>query len=191
MKRAHIDWNEVKHRLRASESATAQALQAGPRRIEEVYTRRAIELARTAAERAVGRGVPTLLFRLAQERYAIELKDLAEVLPFKRCVPVPGSPPQFLGVMNVRGELRSVADGRRILATAVGAVGDSGFVLMLRRPGQEIGLKVDDVDELREIRREDLTHSGKSGFAQGIASGAVVLLDVDAVLASVFSRGSV
>jgi chemotaxis signal transduction protein len=93
--------------------------------------------------------------------------------------------------MNVRGELRSVADGRRILATAVGAVGDSGFVLMLRRPGQEIGLKVDDVDELREIRREDLTHSGKSGFAQGIASGAVVLLDVDAVLASVFSRGSV
>ena len=49
-------------------------------------------------------GLPVLIFRLAQELYAIELEEVAETLPFERCTPVPGSPPQFLGVINLRGE---------------------------------------------------------------------------------------
>ncbi len=191
MKRTPIDWLEVKDRLRASERAVEQALAVGPRRIEEVYSRRALELARTTAARALARGLPTLVFRLAQERYAIELADLAEVLPFRRCVPVPGSPAQFLGVINLRGELRSVADGRRLLLPASGTGGDSGFILMLRRTGQEIGLKVDRIDEFLEISREELAHSEPGSFAQGIVGGTVMLLDVDAVLASALSRGSV
>jgi purine-binding chemotaxis protein CheW len=189
MKRTRIDWHAVKERLRASERAVQQALAAGPRRLEEVYARRAVELARTSAARSTARGIPTLLFRLAQERYAIELQALAEVLPFRRCVPVPGSPAQFLGVINLRGELRSVADGRRLLLPAAGPGGDSGFILMLRRPGQEIGLKVDRIDEFLELRREDLAHSEPGSFAQGISGGAVMLLNVDAVLAAALSRG--
>jgi purine-binding chemotaxis protein CheW len=196
MKRTRIDWNEVKDRLRASERAVEQALAVGPGRIEAVYSRRAIELARTTAARSLARGFPTLVFSLAQERYAIELQALAEVLPFRRCVPVPGSPAQFLGVINLRGEVRSVADGRRLLLPAAGPGGDSGFILMLRRPGQEIGLKVDRIDEFLELRREELAHSGQGTFAQGafaqaVGGGAVMLLNVDAVLASALSRGSV
>jgi chemotaxis signal transduction protein len=94
-------------------------------------------------------------------------------------------------VINLRGELRSVADGRRLLLPASGAGGDSGFILMLRRAGQELGLKVDRIDEFLEIRREELSHAEPGSLSQGIAGGAVMLLNVDAVLASAFSRGRV
>jgi len=55
------------------------------------------------------------------------------VLPFAPCAPVPGAPPQFLGVINLRGELRAVVDLARLLVPSADGNSDSEFVLMLRR----------------------------------------------------------
>jgi len=59
---------------------------------------------------------------------------------------------------------------------------------MLRRPGREIGLKVDAIEELREIRPEELSAPAQGRYVKGIASGALMLLNVEAVLAAVFSK---
>jgi purine-binding chemotaxis protein CheW len=132
-------------------------------------------------------GFPVLVFRLARERYAIKLEEVSEALPFARCARAPGSPPEFRGVMNLRGELRAVLDLATLLALSENGDRDSGFVLMLRRPGREIGLKVDRIEELREIRTEELSVSTAGNYVKAIASGALMLLNVEAVLAAVFS----
>jgi purine-binding chemotaxis protein CheW len=192
MKRAAIDWDNVRSRLRASESALAEALAEGPGRIEAAYRERAVRLAQVQAEHEpVSSGLPMLIFRLAQERYAIELQEVAEVLPFAPCTPVPGGPPNFLGVINLRGDLRPVLDLGRLLAGGENGNSDSGFVLMLRRPGQEIGLKVDRIEELREIRPDDSGVVPGSRYVKGVASGALMLLSVDAVLGEVFLKEGV
>lgn len=192
MKRAAaIDWENVRSRLRASERALEEVLAEGPERIEAAYHQRAIRLAERQAEHEpASTGVPMLVFRLAQERYAIELQEVAEVLSFARCTPVPGGPPHFLGVINLRGDLRPVLDLGRLLATSEHGNSDSGFVLMLRRPGQEIGLKVDRIEELREVRREDSNGPG-GRYVKGVASGVLMLLSVDAVLGEVFLKEGV
>jgi purine-binding chemotaxis protein CheW len=188
MKRAGVDWDLVRSRLRASEHALKEALAESPERIEAAYRQRAVRLAKVQnAHGPESVGFPVLVFRLARERYAIKLEEVSEALPFARCARAPGSPPEFRGVMNLRGELRAVLDLATLLALSENGDRDSGFVLMLRRPGREIGLKVDRIEELREIRTEELSVSTAGNYVKAIASGALMLLNVEAVLAAVFS----
>jgi purine-binding chemotaxis protein CheW len=197
MKRTNIDWDVVRTRLRANERALEEALAESPERIETSYRQRAIRLAHKQAEPGpVSASLPVLVFRLATERYAVELKDLAEVLPFAQCAAVPGSPPEFPGIINLRDELRAILDLGRLLGLSENsfpenADKDSGFVLMLRRQGREIGLKVDFIEDLQQIRPEDLSLPIEGKYAKGLTSGTLILLNVDAVLAAVFSKDEV
>jgi purine-binding chemotaxis protein CheW len=184
-----MNWEQARERLRASASALEEALAESPARMEAAYRLRAVWLAKAEADpKPASPALPVLVFRLAQERYAIGLKELAGVLPFARCTPVPGAPPQFRGVIEVEGELRTVVDLGRLLAPS--AIGEShtGLVLMLRRPGREIGLKVDRIEELRQIRPDELDAPAQGSYVKGIASGTLMLLSVEAVLAEVFSK---
>lgn len=197
MKRARIDWDLIRSRLQSSERALVEATTESPARIDAAYRLRAARLAKGWTGQAPhAPGLPVLVFRLGPDRYAVEIKEVAEVLRLERCAPVPGSPPLFAGVINVRGELRAVVDLSRLLAlpdtpNPGNKDNDSGFVLLLRRHGQEIGLKVDRVEDLREIGPEDLSHSAQGKYVMGLAPGTLMLLSVDAVLAEVFSKGRV
>ena len=197
MKRTRIDWDLVRSRLQSSEQALEEAMTESPARIDAAYRLRAARLAKRRVEQAPHAATLTVLvFRLGLDRYAIEIKEVAEALRLERCAPVPGSLPLFAGVINLRGELRAVVDLARLLALPGGADpgnkgDDSGFVLLLRRHGQEIGLKVDRIEDLREIGPEDLSLPSQGKYVTGLAPGTLMLLSVDAVLAEVFSKGGV
>jgi len=186
MKGAGIDWELVHRRLRANERALEETLTENPERIEAVYRARAARLAKGKARPTPdGAGLPVLVFRLGTERYAIEAKEVAEVLIPERYTPAPGSPPAIAGVINVRGEIKAVVDPGRLVVRP-GPVENAGFVLLLRRRGQEIGLKVDRVEEVREIRPDELSISATGKYVTGVASGMLLLLSVDALLAEVY-----
>jgi purine-binding chemotaxis protein CheW len=184
-----IDWETVRSRLRTGEHILEEALAESPERINAAYHRRAIRLAEAPIEQQfISAGLSVLVFRLGQERYAIEMREVAETLPFTRCTPVPGAPPQFRGVINLRGELRAVLDLGRLLGLSAAEEKEGGFLLILSRPGRQIGLKVDSVENVCEIRQEELSVSGPGKYTKGIASDALMLLSVDAVLAEVFFK---
>jgi purine-binding chemotaxis protein CheW len=191
--RTGVDWDVVRNRLRSSERALEEALNASPERIDAVFRQRAARLAKGRAEQAPPAAVlQVLIFRLGLERYAIEIKEVAEALRLERCTPVPGSPPLFAGVINLRGELVAVLDLASLLAlppgTEPGKPSEPGFVLLLRRQGQGIGLKVDRIDGLREIGAEEFSLPSKGKYVKGLAPGTLMLLSADAVLAEVFSK---
>lgn len=187
MKQSAIDWEQVRERLRASENALAEALSETPARVEAAYRKRAAQLANEQASRAPRTaGVSVLVFSLRQERFAIELSEVAEVLPFARCTPVPGAAAAFLGVINLRGELRPIVDLGRIILHIENGAATSGFVLMLRRQRGEIGLKVDHLEGLREVSREKAASPGQEKYTTSIAGNGLLLLDVERVLAEVF-----
>ena len=54
-----------------------------------------------------------LEFRLARERYAVEVRYVREVYPLKDLTPLPSTPPFVLGVVNVRGRILPVLDSAR------------------------------------------------------------------------------
>src|SRR5437868_5424983 len=98
MKIAGIDWDLVRNRLRSSEQALEESLIDSPERIDRAYRQRAVRLAKQQVDQLpCGAGIPVLVFRLGQERYAIDVKEVSEALRLERCTPVPGSPPLFAG----------------------------------------------------------------------------------------------
>ncbi len=192
MKRAATDWGRVRDRMRVSEAALERALAPGQDRIQEVFRRRAVLLAAVQEQhKPAAARVPVLICQVAQERYAIEAKDVVEVLPLTRCTPVPGASRNIVGVINLRGALRAVVDLGRLLGPlnveSAPEPGDSGFVLMLRNKGQvagsgEIGLKVDRIEALLEATPQEWTPAGNGTFGKGLVSGNLMLVDIEKVL---------
>jgi chemotaxis signal transduction protein len=183
MRSTGVNWDEVKGRLQASEKAFQETLAPNPARVKALFRERAIRLAKGHAQsRPASSGSPALIFRLAKDRYAVELKELAEVLPFGGCTEVPGTARHFLGVVNLRGELRSVIDLGMVLSGKPG--GGAGFILILNR---QFGLKVDEIEGLREIRAEELTPPVPGRYTRGLVSETLTLLNVENVLSGVLS----
>ena len=59
-----------------------------------------------------GGGNRYISFSLGKEEYAIPLLDVREVIAVPETTPVPFTPPHFMGIMNLRGQVISVIDLR-------------------------------------------------------------------------------
>ena len=77
---------------------------------EQILLRRAESLARETVEERAEESTSVLLFRIADEWYAIRVGDVREIFQEYELTAIPCLPPYVLGVVNVRGEILSVTD---------------------------------------------------------------------------------
>lgn len=185
-----IDWEAVKRHMAEAEGRIGRSLEPDPARVAQVLRQRARIL---AERRSSGPAVPTekvLAFHLGQELCALPLTAIAEVQAFRRCTPVPGQAQELLGVVNLRGRIRPVLDLGRMLGSKGGGGTGGGYVLFLRAATGEIGARVDSVAAVHDIQIDALADTGQDGgrlssrFTRGIAGGALILLDAEAVRAA-------
>ncbi len=190
MSRGNIDWDAVKDRLGKSGQSLKKALKPSAAQINSVYRKRAKRLAvrgaKTDAESAV---TPVLSFWIGEKLYAIHMAGLAEVLQQTACTPVPGTPPELLGVVNLHGEIRPVLDASTVLGLPKKDKVEAGYIVFLRRKeGTEVGLKTDRIDEVRLVNEDELTipaseASGLPGrFIKGVAPDAMILIDTEKMM---------
>lgn len=92
-------------------------------------------------------------FTLAGQSYAAPVGRVQEVIRPQNIAPVPGAPAAMLGLMNLRGHLLPVLDGRVRLALRGGVCSDDAAVrvLVLDSEGETTGLLVESVGELIQI----------------------------------------
>lgn len=155
-------------------------------RMEAVWRQRAVRLSRRAlGDRTARREFPVLVLEIDARRYGIELADVAEVLPPTLVTPVPGASPFFLGVVNVHGEIRPVADLKRLLGIE-SAVSDSlARVILLRKDRREMGLVVDRVEEIRSVASGDAQSAGNryvelsTRYLKGLRHDTLMLLNTE------------
>lgn len=125
-----------------------------------------------------------LLVGVADERYALDVSDVVEVVEIGAITPVPGAPPSVLGVRNLRGQLVPVLDLAAVLE--VQRRGEPSAIAVVERAGQPTGLAVDRLfgtTELPEDREpgEDALVPGATLFDGGF----VGILDVGRLLDAV------
>jgi purine-binding chemotaxis protein CheW len=188
-----FDWVQVSQKLQQLHASAGPVLQA-IERMEAIYRERA---ARLALQRVLPDAAATfaaLVFTLGTEHYAIELRDLAEVLPFRACTPVPRMAPELAGVLNLRGAIRPVLDVARVMGLPIAKDRNPGWLLVLRRGSLEIGLLVDQVVNVRPFRSGDTvdpapggTHSATS-YLKGITTDNVMLISTDKLLSLSFIK---
>ena len=158
------------------------------RTLEAIYRERARHLAEKPLEARIER-VDMLVFGLGDARYAVELSALAEVLPYRGATAVPGAPARLVGVINVRGDIRAIADPRADLGLPAHDRPETGYVLMLADQNQPIGLRVDSVEAIRQIDPRSVApvvarHNAATGARPitGITPDSVIVLDAPALL---------
>jgi len=181
-----INWDNVRSRLAQSQLALERALVADPQRIEDVYRQRAAQLARPRARSVTTAGESYVqVFLLGTQRYALEIAELAEVMPLVKYTPVPGAAPEFLGVINLRGDIRPVVDLSGLLGLTNERIAAPGYLLLLRK--QPVGLRVDGLEHIQLIRPKDLCVPNgaepSARYSQGVTLDKLIVLRGEALLA--------
>ncbi len=184
MKRpASGDRQRLRARLEACRTAPEKLWAPDEERVREVLRSRAERLARPLEEGPPADQTEVLVFRAGEERYGLDLRQLAAVVPSPLCSRVPGGSGKLAGVIQVRGEVRPVWDLRRVLGLPPAEAATSDCVLLLQQDGREFGLRVDAVEETRSVRREELRPApDNSRHATAVTPDLVAILNLDAIL---------
>ena len=88
-----------------------------------------------------------LCFTLGPEEYAIPLLSVREVIAMPDITPVPQTPPHFLGIMNLRGQVISVMDLRAKLSIKPSEAAETSIIICDIKPNS-IGVVVDSINSV-------------------------------------------
>jgi purine-binding chemotaxis protein CheW len=120
-------------------------------------------------------------FNLGQQRLAVEAACVREVCPLQDLTPLPHVPPFICGIVNVRGQILTVVDLKRLLNLPDQGLVDRHHVLVVHTERGDIGLLTDGTPVVRMIRRGDVvpalpTLTGIQGeYVLGVTHGLAVL----------------
>jgi purine-binding chemotaxis protein CheW len=146
-------------------------------------------------KRISGREGKYLTFSLAQEEYGIGILKIKEIIGMMSVTTIPGTPAYVKGVINLRGKVIPVLDLRLRFGLKAMDYTDRTYIIVVEMQGPTgtitIGLVVDGVSEVLNIRNEDIENAPEFGtrlktdFILGMAkinNGIKILLDIDKVL---------
>ncbi|HWA97685.1 MAG TPA: chemotaxis protein CheW [Pirellulales bacterium] len=170
---------------------------ASSERLAAVFRERAERLAARETTRAARVTTPMLVFELTPERYAVELANVMQVMPLANCTPIPGAPASLLGVINLRGDIRSVVDLRQILQLPNREPNVQGYLIVLRHADRVVGARVDQVHCVQGIELAELIEPSPElrrlhgAFVKGIDPDMRIVLDAAAIFShAVFKTNS-
>lgn len=95
-------------------------------------------------------------FTLDSEIYGINVMQIQEVLRYTEIAPVPGATHYILGIINLRGNVVTVVDGRRKLSLPEVDDVKSSRIIIIEVENQVLGLLADSVSEVIEINDEKI-----------------------------------
>jgi purine-binding chemotaxis protein CheW len=120
---------------------------------EEVLRRRADELAVATDETEATEGMSLLLFRIADEWYAVDASEVREIFQDYVVTPVPCVPEFILGVVNVRGEILSMTDPGRMMGLGSIGGGETSALpaVVVEKDLIATALVVDEIGDIVEV----------------------------------------
>jgi purine-binding chemotaxis protein CheW len=95
-------------------------------------------------------------FRLAEEKYGINVRQVQEALRPSEIAPVPGAPSSVLGIINLRGNVHTVVDARLLLGLPRAGQSEQAWVTIVECNRNSVGLLVDSGAEVVNIENADI-----------------------------------
>lgn len=146
-----------------------------------------------AAQSAKDPVLQWVTFRLDNETYGINVMQIQEVIRVNDIAPVPGAPDYVLGIINLRGNVVTVIDTRKRFGLAPRDMDDNTRVVITETEGHVMGLLVDSVAEVVDIRASEIESAPSVGnddsarFIQGVYSRdgeLLILVDLNKLLSA-------
>ncbi|MCU7906136.1 MAG: chemotaxis protein CheW [Candidatus Thiodiazotropha sp. (ex Epidulcina cf. delphinae)] len=130
-------------------------------------------------------------FILMDEVYGINVMQVQEVLRVTEIAPVPGAPSYVLGIINLRGNVVTVIDTRTRFGLPSTEVDDASRIIVIESEKQVVGILVDAVAEVVELRENEIDAAPNVGteessrYIQGVATqedNLLILVDLNKLL---------
>jgi purine-binding chemotaxis protein CheW len=183
------DWTEIRRRLDAIRAAIEHGSAPSPEQERRILKDRAQELAR---EPKAGVAAEELLeaveFDLASERYAFPLAQVREVTLLRELTPVPCTPAFVLGIINVRGEIRTVIDLKKFFELPGAAITELNKIILIESGDAQLGVLADAIRGVRRLPLGDLQPALptltdiRADYLRGVTSDRLVVLDAAKIL---------
>ena len=97
-----------------------------------------------------------LLFNIGKESYGLNIADITQIIEMQRITDVPDMAGYMKGVINLRGKIIPVMDLRLRFGIDERAYDDRNCVIVVNIDSSIIGLIVDSVAEVHDIRQSDI-----------------------------------
>ena len=132
-----------------------------------------------------------LTFVLSNEEYGIEILKVREIIGVIGITPVPQTPDYLKGVINLRGKVIPIIDLRLKFSLPEEGYTQETCIIVVEVNNAQIGVVVDKVFEVIDIKRQDLEETPQFGqemdtnFIMGLGKvkeKIIILLDIDKVL---------
>lgn len=132
-----------------------------------------------------------LSFLIEDQYYGIEIIHIIEIIEMQTITIVPQIPPYIKGIINLRGKIIPVMDVRIRFGKPEKTYDDRTSIVVIEIKGVSVGLIVDIVEEVLQIKEHDLSatpkfnnlNTNKFIRALGKINGQVkLLIDCDKLL---------
>lgn len=131
-----------------------------------------------------------LLFTLGQHRYALEARQVIEVVPLAELKEIPRAPDYVAGVLNYRGTPVPVLDITQMNQNYPSRVCMSTRIILVNYGGANIlGLMAERVTETAKRERDEFVSTGVAtpdapylGPVSNDSNGMLQLMDIDALI---------
>jgi purine-binding chemotaxis protein CheW len=186
-----LEWVGLHRRLDDSRVALERKLTPGPEERQKILRARARLLA-AGGKREVASPhalLEVVEFVLGPEHYGIESSRIREIYPLQEFTALPCTPAFVLGLANVRGQILSIINIKKLFDLPEKGLTDLNKVIIVRDHHMELGILADAILGVRSIALEDLlpslpTLTGiRAEYLKGITKDSLVVLDVEKVLA--------
>ncbi|HYR59426.1 MAG TPA: chemotaxis protein CheW [Chthoniobacteraceae bacterium] len=183
------DWEEIRRRLDTIRAAIVQSSARSPDEERRILKARAQALAKEPERGAAAdETIAAVEFDLASERYAFPLSQVREVSVLRELTPVPCTPAFVLGIINVRGEIRTVIDLKKFFDLPAAGITELNKIIIIERGEMQLGVLADAIRGVSRILLSDLQPTLptltdiRADYLRGITSERLVVLDAAKIL---------
>ncbi len=135
-----------------------------------------------------------LMFKLGEEEYGIDITRITAIEELPQITTIPDMPNFVKGVINLRGKVIPAVDLRLRFGIEEREYDDRTCIVIVTMNESTIGLIVDIVSEVNEIKKDDIgaapsfkNASGKNQYIAGLAKigeEVKIILDVEKIISN-------
>ncbi|ACD21714.1 chemotaxis protein CheW [Clostridium botulinum] len=127
-----------------------------------------------------------VVFKLGNEYFAVETERVQSINDIMGITRVPKAPSYIKGLINLRGSIKSLVDINLLLN--VDSSAEQNNIIILTVKEEEIGISVDEVDEVLDIEEKDiqrLDDNNNPDYVKGIVdynNKLLTIINIDKLL---------
>ncbi|HBC97147.1 MAG TPA: chemotaxis protein CheW [Clostridium sp.] len=100
--------------------------------------------------------IKVLIFSIGDEYYATDIMEIERILGYKETTKLPDSPDFVEGVINYEGNILPIISLSKRFRLGADQKGDQSKIIVTKQDGNKIGVIVDEVSEVRDVKESDI-----------------------------------